>query len=174
MSTQAVVGSSASEANGVNTKHRTLVVVLALMGALLITSVSAQESKSEKPEQTSKATSTAAPTVRTSSGLVRGATEGEVWSFKGIPFAAPPVGEDRWRPPQPLPPWQGVRDASKFGADCAQMGFTPGTRSMAPTSAEDCLFLNIWRPASAAPNAKLPVMVWIYGEGLWVALPPCP
>ncbi len=103
------------------------------------------------------------PTVSTNSGLVQGVTEGEVSIFKGIPFAAPPVGELRWRPPQPIIPWEGVRDASEFGPSCAQAGWPRGSGTIAEGSSEDCLYLNLWTPANTKPGAKLPVMVWLHG-----------
>jgi len=112
---------------------------------------------------------TAPAAVRVDTGELQGVVDDGVVSYKGVPFAAPPVGELRWRPPQPAAPWKGVRQASEFGAACMQGRFGPPPPPGAPAAAggpsEDCLYLNVWRPASAAPAAKLPVMVWIYGGG---------
>jgi para-nitrobenzyl esterase len=94
--------------------------------------------------------------AETESGPVRGVASDGVISFKGIPYAQPPVGALRWRAPQPVTPWQTVRDAADFGPGCMQTDYVQGS--------EDCLTLNVWRPA--ASSAPLPVMVWIYGGAL--------
>lgn len=137
-------------------------IKFALIVAAACASARAQEPATVPPGNGDSAAPTA-PVARTASGSVRGVTEGDVSIFKGIPYAAPPVGDYRWRPPQPVVAWEGVRDATKFGADCAQRGFGPGGNAISDGSSEDCLFLNVWKPASATPEAKLPVMVWIHG-----------
>ena len=110
-------------------------------------------------------TSVAAAQVKTTGGLVKGTTspDGRIRIFKGIPFAAAPVGELRWKEPRPVPPWDGVRDAAEFGSQCVQ-GQIFGDITFPKPASEDCLNLNIWT-AAAAPGDRLPVMVWIHGGG---------
>lgn len=105
------------------------------------------------------------PVAETVSGRVQGVSVEGVESFKGIPYAAPPTGALRWRAPQPAAHWQGVRDASHYGAPCIQPA-KPGQWAVEPS--EDCLNLNLWRPARdgvEANQGKLPVMLWIHGGG---------
>ena len=117
----------------------------------------------QTPVVAQEAESNTSPTVRTENGVLRGVTEGDVTSFKGIRFVAPPVGEYRWRPPQPVDSWEGVRDATEYGANCAQSGWGAAPGTIAEGSSEDCLFLNIWKPAGIEEGANLPLMVWIHG-----------
>jgi para-nitrobenzyl esterase len=106
-------------------------------------------------------------TVKTEQGKVRGKTinDGKVKAFMGLPYAAPPVGDLRWKAPEPAAKWKGERDATKYGAHCAQgrvfedMVFEDGVES------EDCLFLNVYAPADSTSKSKLPVMFWIHGGG---------
>ncbi len=102
--------------------------------------------------------------VKTDTGVVQGANESGVLAFKGIPFAAPPTGENRWRAPQPVAKWKGVRQATQYGADCAQLPFPSDAAPLGTPPSEDCLYVNVWAPEHKA-GAKLPVMVWIYGGG---------
>jgi para-nitrobenzyl esterase len=105
------------------------------------------------------------PIVRAPAGAVRGTVEGDLHVFRGLPYAAPPVGSMRWKAPVAAASWQGIRDATKFGAACYQ----PKPRAASiyadppPEMSEDCLFLNIWAPAAAR---NTPVMVWIHGGSL--------
>lgn len=103
--------------------------------------------------------------VRTQAGLVQGTVENGLTVYKGIPFAAPPVGDLRWRAPRPADKWTGVKVADKFAPACIQnqvMNKALGLEEV-PTS-EDCLYLNVWT-AAKSPNDHLAVMVWIYGGG---------
>lgn len=104
-----------------------------------------------------------APTVSIEQGGLRGAAAvNGVEAFKGVPYARPPVGPNRWRPPAPAAGWNGVREATQFGPACVQP-MSPGGSIYAdppPKMSEDCLSLNVWRPKAAR---KAPVMVWIHG-----------
>ncbi|HEX4065900.1 MAG TPA: carboxylesterase/lipase family protein [Acidobacteriaceae bacterium] len=105
-------------------------------------------------------------TVKTDTGKVHGkmGSDGQVRAFLGIPYAAPPVGPLRWKPPEAAWKWTGVREATAFGARCVQPDIYPDMHFRDPGPSEDCLTLNVWT-AAKDKKAKLPVMVWIYGGG---------
>jgi para-nitrobenzyl esterase len=104
--------------------------------------------------------------VRTPDGVLEGviSADGKVRTFKGIPYAAPPVGNLRWKAPQPVQPWMGVRKATEYGPRCMQARIYDDMDFHDAGPSEDCLHLNLWMPAEPGTK-KLPVMVWIYGGG---------
>ena len=103
-------------------------------------------------------TAWAGPVVATQSGAVEGVINGAAAEWRGVPYAAPPVGEARWRPPAPAAPWSGVRDATTFAPPCAQPDFD----SEATVGQEDCLNLNVFAPAGASAGDALPVLVHLH------------
>ena len=106
---------------------------------------------------------TNSPAVKIKNGQLQGSVENGVQSFKGIPFAAPPVGKLRWREPQPVTNWTGVRNAKEFGPTAMQTNVFGDMAFRAPRMSEDCLYLNVWTPDSKKKN--LPVLVYFYGGG---------
>ena len=142
-----------------------------LLGAAVAVGQTRDPQTGNRPAAKSIVAGTPTPEVRIDSGAIRGLVVGDkkdVHAYKGIPYAAPPVGERRWKPPQPVLAWQGVRDCFEFGAACPQkvpalFAGIPEMAIRAPFS-EDCLFLNIWTPAERRSD-KLPVLYWIHGGG---------
>ena len=107
--------------------------------------------------------------VKTDKGEIAGkmSDDGQVRVFLGVPYAAPPVGPLRWKPPQPAERWKDTRSAQSYGQRCMQVNVFADMKFHDPGESEDCLSLNVWAPRGAEPGAKLPVMVWIYGGGFY-------
>ncbi|HEX3423491.1 MAG TPA: carboxylesterase/lipase family protein [Sphingomicrobium sp.] len=110
------------------------------------------------------------PIVRVDSGRLQGVTEtgrSPLRVFRGIPFAAPPVGDLRWREPRPVLPWSGIRNATQFGPRCMQQPLFSDMMFRSPAPSEDCLYLNVWTPAKldGSPQHRFPVLVYLYGGG---------
>ena len=141
-------------------KHPFAAAVAALAIALAAFGAPAWSQLPGAPTGRGPAASLPAPTgksavVKVSGGEIQGVVFDDVAVYGGIPYAAAPVGNLRWRAPQPVAKWKGVRDASSFGKGC----------TAPPNGAEDCLFLNVYKPANAKAGDKLPVMLWIHGGG---------
>lgn len=131
---------------------------LALLGAAMLMMASCQEKN---------------PVLTVEGGQIQGietATKGII-AYKGIPYAAPPTGQNRWKAPQPVVAWEGVKVCDTFGAPCVQAAHTPGGYTPEfffdgdPEFSEDCLYMNIWTPAAGQTSKKLPVTLWIHGGG---------
>ncbi len=154
-------------------------VVMSLMLALVCVTFAGCSDKPENPSQDQQHEQTSAPAiadvVEVEGGKIRGVKEGEVFSFKGIPYAAPPVGENRWKRPQPVQPWEGIKNCTQFGNSAFQppQEVVEGSKDTAEflvsnkNYSEDCLNLNVWTKEGKT-DEKRPVIVYVHG-GAWVA-----
>jgi para-nitrobenzyl esterase len=114
-----------------------------------------------------RAAAASGPIIETSSGRLTGDEQGDLLVFRSIPFAKPPVGSLRFRPPEPPEPWTGIRDATTFGPGAPQGAnpFEMLLTVLVPETGEDCLYLNVFTPGTSGTSGKRPVMVWIHGGG---------
>ena len=134
-----------------------------ILGAWLLAAVLLPASFAQTKQKA--ANSPATNQVKTANGLLEGATEKSgIRSFKGIPFAAPPVGEWRWREPQPVKNWSGVRPAKEFGPRAMQLPIFGDMNFRSNGVSEECLYLNVWT-SSKSGKERLPVLVYFYGGG---------
>jgi carboxylesterase type B len=147
----------------VNGRGKGLCLAASAMGlALAVVAPPAQAGEATSSPSRAASAQASSLVVVTDKGAVRGARADGVDSFLGIPYAAPPVGALRWRAPQPVRRWNGVRPATQYGARCAALESTNGPRS----NAENCLFVNVQRPTGSGRGWQLPVYVFIHGGGL--------